>query len=365
MSAIVVTSDRFADHLMPPGHSERVERAEVMQVVASRWAERGGRVIEPRSATREEVGRVHASGYIDAIAATAGRATMLDPDTYTSPESYDVALLAAGAAIVATDTVLGVRRLPLDTSRLRAFALVRPPGHHAERDRAMGFCLFNNIAVAAAQALSLGIDRIAIVDYDVHHGNGTQWTFYEDPRVLYISTHQYPFYPGTGAAGEAGAGSGEGFTVNVPLRAGATDGDYDLVFRSVIVPVLHEFKPQLLLVSAGFDGHERDPLAGMRLSTAGYAVLNRHLSAVADATCQGRMVLVLEGGYALHTLAECLETTLEILDEERPSSPPSAARAPEEVGGGEGAGAIGAPTDRGPEAVELVRAVQKPYWRAL
>src|SRR5207302_244082 len=154
-----------------------------------------------------------------------------------------------------------------------AFALVRPPGHHAERNRAMGFCLYNNIAVAAAHAIARGLDRVAVVDIDVHHGNGTQWMFYDDPHVLYVSSHQYPFYPGTGAADEVGTGAGEGFTVNVPLEAGATDADYEVVYHEAVVPVLEEFSPQLVLVSAGFDAHERDPLGAMRLTTAGYAAV--------------------------------------------------------------------------------------------
>ncbi len=163
----------------------------------------------------------------------------------------------------------------------RAFALVRPPGHHAERDRAMGFCLYNNVAVAAAHALARGLSRVAIVDIDVHHGNGTQWIFYDDPRVLYVSTHQFPFYPGTGAADEVGHGAGAGFTVNVPLEAGATDADYALVYEAIVGPVLAQFDPELVIVSAGFDAHEQDPLASMRVSTAGYAGSCAALRAVA------------------------------------------------------------------------------------
>ena len=188
----------------------------------------------------------------------------LDPDTYTSPESRDVALLAAGAAIGGVEAIVQSRAT-------RVMALVRPPGHHAERDRAMGFCLYNNVAAAAAHALTLGMERVVIMDYDVHHGNGTQWIFYEDPRVLYVSTHQYPFYPGTGAAEDVGRGKGAGFTLNVPLEAGSTDGDYDEVFKALVIPVIDQFRPELLLISAGYDAHERDPLARMRLSTAGYA----------------------------------------------------------------------------------------------
>ena len=204
MSLTIFTSDRFADHLTPPGHPERVERAEVMQVVASEFRKGGGAVLEPRGATDEELARVHDRAYLGLIRETAGRATALDPDTFTSPDTYDVAWLAAGAVLAGVDHVLDAR------PGARALAMVRPPGHHAERNRAMGFCLFNNVAIAAAHARARGLARVAIVDYDVHHGNGTQWMFYDDPSVLFISSHQYPFYPGTGAAGDIGTGAGTG-----------------------------------------------------------------------------------------------------------------------------------------------------------
>ena len=192
----------------------------------------------PRPATHDELRRVHSDSYLKAIDATAGRAVSLDPDTYTSPDSRDVALLAAGAAIGGVDAIVQSRAT-------RVMALVRPPGHHAERDRAMGFCLYNSVAAAAAHALTLGMERVAVMDYDVHHGNGTQWIFYEDPRVLYVSTHQYPFYPGTGAAEDVGRGAGAGFTLNVPLEAGSTDGDYAEVFKSLVIPVIDQFRPEL------------------------------------------------------------------------------------------------------------------------
>ncbi len=207
-----------------------MERAHVFNTVAHRWAVRGGATEAPRPAAREQLERVHGTHYLDEIQASAGRAVMLDPDTYTSPESVEIAALAAGATVQAAGHALD--------SGDPAFALVRPPGHHAERDRAMGFCLYNNIAVAAAHALSRGLARIAIVDIDVHHGNGTQWIFYDEPRVLYMSTHQFPFYPGTGAADETGRDAGAGFTVNAPLEMGATDSDYALVYRLAIVPIL-------------------------------------------------------------------------------------------------------------------------------
>src|SRR5215510_8914808 len=207
MSVLLVHSERFVEHQTPPGHPERPERAEVFDAVASRWRAQGLEIVAPRAATHEQLARVHDEEYLQLIASTRGRAVKLDPDTYTSPESQEVALLAAGAAIDAVERVMG-------GSHRAAVAMMRPPGHHAERDRAMGFCLYNNVAVAAAHARTLGATKIAIVDYDVHHGNGTQHLFEADARVLYISTHQYPYYPGTGAASEIGRGDGRGFTVN-------------------------------------------------------------------------------------------------------------------------------------------------------
>jgi acetoin utilization deacetylase AcuC-like enzyme len=338
----IVTSERFRDHTPPPGHPERPQRAEVMHSVAEAWRGGGGVILEPRPATRDELQRVHDASYLDRIAATAGKAVRLDPDTFTSPESHDVALLAAGATLTALDRIL-VRAPEL----LRAFAFVRPPGHHAERSRAMGFCLYNNVAIAAAHALQRGAARVAVMDYDVHHGNGTQWMFYEDPRVLYVSTHQYPFYPGTGAATDVGRGKGLGFTLNVPLEAGATDADFLAVFRTLIVPVLDQFRPDLILVSAGFDAHARDPLAGMRMSTEGYGALTAELCAVSDRCCEGRLVLVSEGGYDLAALTSCLELTVAVAARKKPDLP-----APE--------ASPGRPAER---AIKAVRAAQAKYWR--
>ncbi|MGH9347238.1 MAG: histone deacetylase family protein [Vicinamibacterales bacterium] len=306
MSLIVLTSDRFADHLTPPGHPERAERAEAMQHVVSTWRRRGGAVEEPRPATVAQLARIHDADYISLIRETAGRAVALDPDTFTSPDSYEVACLAAGAACQGVDLVL-------DGDATRAFAAVRPPGHHAERGRAMGFCLFNSVAVAAAHARARGLGRVAIVDYDVHHGNGTQWSFYDDPSVLLISTHQFPYYPGTGAASETGSGAGRGFTVNLPLDAGATDADYERVYQRVVLPLLRGFAPELVLVSAGFDAHHRDPLAGMRLTADGFGRLTALIAGAADEACGGRVVAVTEGGYDLHALATSLDTAIRVL----------------------------------------------------
>jgi len=278
-----------------------------MDAVAARWRAGGGEVVAPREATHEQIARVHDPQYIQRISELRDRAVALDPDTYTSPESYEIALLAAGAAIDAVERTMG-------GSHTYTFAMMRPPGHHAEHAHAMGFCLFNNVAVAAAHARrTLGARRVAIVDYDVHHGNGTQHMFERDASVLYVSTHQYPYYPGTGAAEEIGVGPGEGFTVNLPLASGGTDADFAHVFDRVALPVLRQFSPDLILVSAGFDAHERDPLATMRATEAGFAAMTMALRQVADECCQGRMALVTEGGYDLKALDASIEAVVQTL----------------------------------------------------
>jgi len=326
--------------MTPPGHPERLERAEVMDVIAANWRAGGGEVLPPRPATDDELGRVHDRGYLGRIADIAGRAVALDPDTYTSPESAEIARLAAGAALVAVERVMSAGG--------SALALVRPPGHHAERDRAMGFCIYNNVALSAAHGRALGARRVAIVDYDVHHGNGTQHIFESDASVLYVSTHQFPYYPGTGAADEIGKREGEGFTVNLPLDAGATGDDYRVVFQEVIVPVLKQFKPDLVLVSAGFDAHERDPLGGMRLTTDAFAAMTGELRLVAEECSNGRLALVTEGGYDLGAFASSLEAVVDVLAAPRPSlNWPSP----------------GAEPARGRAAADLTKSALAPFWR--
>ena len=342
MSLIVISSERFAEHMTPPGHPESPERAEVMDVVAAEWRARGGEVVAPREASREQLARVHSPEHLRRISETAGVAAALDPDTYTSPDTFEVALLSAGAAVDAVERVMG-------GSHTRALVLSRPPGHHAERDRAMGFCFYNNVAVAAAHARSLGARRVAIIDFDVHHGNGTQHIFENDQEVLYISLHQSPYYPGTGAADETGHGVGAGRTVNIPLEVGATDGDYRLVFEQVVRPVLRQFAPDILLVSAGFDAHERDPLGGMRATTAGFAAMTAALRQVADECCDGRLVAVVEGGYDLRALGECLRAVVDVLSDE--SLPPAAW--PESP----------VASSRGLAAAAATKAALTQYWR--
>jgi len=338
----VFTSDRFADHVNPPGHPERVERAAVMQVVASELRQQGSRVVEPRPATDDELARVHDREYVTLVRETAGRATALDPDTYTSPDTYEVARVAAGAAVAAVDHVLD------GPACTRALAMVRPPGHHAERNRAMGFCLFNNIAVAAAHARTRGVARVAIVDYDVHHGNGTQWSFYDDPSVLFASSHQFPFYPGTGEASAIGAGKGEGFTVNLPVAAGGTDSDFELLYTKIVAPVLRQFRPGLILLSAGFDAHADDPLGGMRLSTDQLGRLTALVASLADECCDGRVVALTEGGYDLKALAACLRAAAHVLSGEAELSDFPAPSGP---------------TPRADATIAAIRPYVEKYWK--
>lgn len=288
----LLTDAVFREHDAGPGHPEHAGRLDaVLRGLKEAGLDRSLVPVAPRPATREELRRVHAAAHVDLVAGTAGRRVRLDPDTATSPRSHEAALLAAGAVVEAVDRVLDAR---LD----RAFCAVRPPGHHATRSRAMGFCLYNNVAVGAAAALARGLDRVAVLDFDVHHGNGTQDVFEEDPRVLFVSSHQYPFYPGTGGLDEVGEGPGRGFTVNLPMPAGCGDEEYARVYRDVVGPVVRSFDPQLVLVSAGFDIARGDPLASMQVTSAGFEVLAEACVAAASGAAAGRVVAVLEGGYS-------------------------------------------------------------------
>lgn len=270
--------------------------------------------IDARPARIEEVELVHTPGHRERLEQASRRApTYLDPDTMVSAESYQVALLAAGGVLECVDAIC--------TGRVRrAFAFVRPPGHHAEPDRAMGFCLLNNVALAAAYARRAhNLDRVAVVDIDVHHGNGTQAAFYDDPHVLYVSSHQFPLYPGTGDFDEIGVRQGEGYTVNFPLPQGTGDGVFVPLYSRIIGPILDQYAPQLILVSAGFDAHFRDPLAGLIVTNAGYSSSAASLILAADRNCQGRICFVLEGGYSAEALRDCTRGVMSNMEAETPA----------------------------------------------
>lgn len=293
-----IFGDSAAGHRAPSGHPERPARVEAVRaaLTAAGVAQRG-RHVPIRIATDEELARVHGAAYLEDLATRLpGNTGWLDADTYFSPGTWDTARAAAGSTCqLATDV--------LDGALTQGIAVVRPPGHHATRDQAMGFCLLNNVAVAAAAARARGAARVAIVDWDVHHGNGTQDIFWDDPSVMYLSAHQYPYYPGTGAPSEVGGPNAIGANLNVGLPGGSGDADYVAVFDHVFLPALVQFKPDLVLISAGFDAFEHDPLANMRVTHAGFAAMARRLRALADQVSEGRIVAVLEGGYDLDGLA--------------------------------------------------------------
>ena len=294
-----VLDEVFVHHRAPSGHPERPARAEAVRdaLYAAGLRERG-RHVPVRAARDEELARVHTAPYLDELIRTVpGKTGWLDPDTYFSPGTWDAALAAAGSV---SELALQVLAGQLSSG----LAVVRPPGHHAESHRAMGFCLVNNVAVAAAAARAAGAARVAVLDWDVHHGNGTQQIFWDDPTVMYLSVHQYPFYPGTGAPTELGGAHARGATVNVGLPAGSGDREYLAAFDHVLVPALRRFRPDLILVSAGFDAHHADPLAAMRVSRMGFVNMAARMRAVADELCAGRWVVALEGGYDLNGLGE-------------------------------------------------------------
>jgi acetoin utilization deacetylase AcuC-like enzyme len=266
--------------------------------------------LEPRDATEAELAYVHDERYIQRIKATSGgEPVALDPDTSANGFTWGAALRAAGGFLACVDAVHR-------GECANAYGFVRPPGHHAERARAMGFCFFNNVAIAAEWLLRrAGLERVSIIDFDVHHGNGTQHAFYRRADVFFASSHRFPFYPGTGASEETGEGEGKGTTLNVPLPAGADDDDHRRALCDIMIPAVERFQPQFLLVSAGYDGHMRDPLGGMRVSTAGYRMMLEAIATLAREACGGKLAVVLEGGYDLVALRECVEASLEAMVE--------------------------------------------------
>jgi acetoin utilization deacetylase AcuC-like enzyme len=305
----ILRDNSFLDHDMGAYHPESPQRLEaIYDMLAEPDMQGVFTEIPARKAIKEELKLVHSAEYIDLIASSDGKDSMyLDGDTRTSAGTYNAALLAAGGLCEAISLVTSG-----DINN--AFALVRPPGHHAERDRAMGFCIFNNAAIGACYARKyLGLKRIMIVDWDLHHGNGTQHAFEDDPSVLYFSTHQFPFYPGTGSYREAGTGKGEGFTLNVPLTAGFGDAEFVMIFEKIFAPVAREFKPDLIIVSAGFDIYEKDPLGGMEVTPKGFAGLTASLMDAANECCHGKLVMTLEGGYHVRGQRDSVKAVLQEL----------------------------------------------------
>jgi acetoin utilization deacetylase AcuC-like enzyme len=339
MTTAITTNPRHVAH-DEPRHVEHAARLSAVEAAIDASGLRADLLeLVSGPATEQQILAVHEPRLLAAVRSTmAHERAWLDADTYTTADSYEVARLAAGAAIQAVEAVVS-------SQATNAFALVRPPGHHATPYRPMGFCLFNNIAIGARHALDeLGLERVAIVDYDVHHGNGTQDCFYEDSQTLFCSTHAWPLYPGTGAAQEMGAESGYGLTLNVPLPYGAGDAGFGRCYDELIVPAVRAFDPQLILVSAGYDGHWDDPLGPLALSVAGYAALTQRLVALAEELCDGRIVLVLEGGYSLPALGACTVAALRVL-----------------LGHDPGADLLGPASAREPDLTALIEQVRRTH----
>ncbi len=304
----IVSDPVFMNHDTGGYHPESPLRIQYLHSLFANNEDRQILLVDPVAASAEDVMLNHGRNYIETISRTSRSDSLvdLDPDTVCSPDSFDVALYAAGSLIELT-------RMALDGKIDSGFACVRPPGHHARKDDAMGFCLFNNVAIAARRAIrDFGVDKAAIIDFDVHHGNGTQESFYSDNRVLYFSTHQYPFYPGTGAVTETGRGEGEGYTVNCPMRGGKSDGHYMAVYLYILKPLIEAFDPGLILVSAGFDAHARDPIGGMNLSSECFGAIAAVIRDVAE-ELGAPVIYSLEGGYNLHALKESVHHVVSVL----------------------------------------------------
>jgi len=308
----LVYAEVYLHHLTGSGHPERPQRlVAIIERLKAKGLFAELELIAPRPAARQWLTTVHRPQYVERIAKRCGEgaATLDSPDTHLSEQSYRVAVEAVGGVLAAVDAVIEGK---VDN----AFCAVRPPGHHALAERAMGFCLLNNVAIAARYAQGKHkLSRILIVDWDVHHGNGTQAMFYDDPSVLYFGIHQFPFYPGSGSEEEKGSGKGLNYTINVPLPAGSGDREYKRAFEEILKPAALAFRPDLVLVSAGFDAHENDLLGGMKVTEQGFAELTRIVKQIADRCSKGRLVSVLEGGYELEGLAASVEAHLRVLME--------------------------------------------------
>jgi acetoin utilization deacetylase AcuC-like enzyme len=306
LTTALIADRRFTHHFAGRSHPDRPQRIEAMLAMADQLKRPNLKVLTPREATLGEIGLCHGADYITMVERTAALERYdFDPDTHTSRETFDTARLAAGGVLTAVEAVL-------DGAADNAFAIVRPPGHHALPERAMGFCFFNNVAIAARWLIrERGLRRVMIVDWDLHHGNGSQEIFYDSPEVLYTSLHQFPHYPGTGSLQERGDGAGAGFTVNIPMPATFGDAEYLRAFDELLMPIGRKFKPEFILVSAGFDCHFRDPLGAMQVTEAGFAAMARRAKRLAAECCNGKMAAALEGGYDLQALAASGEAVIE------------------------------------------------------
>ncbi len=346
----IVRDERYLDHAMGSGHPESPERLRVIyKMLEEKEMQNWLQEVKPRRARREEVEAVHSPDYIDIFASTSGKFYFrFDSDTCTGPKSYESELLAAGG-------FLELIRNVMEGKLKNGFAFVRPPGHHAEQDRAMGFCFFNNVAIGAKYALrDFGLKRILIVDWDVHHGNGTQNSFYDDPQVLYFSTHRYGFfYPGTGAATEVGKGRGEGFTVNVPLTNRTGDADYGNIFKQLLKPIALEYRPELILISAGFDTYFDDPLGGMDVTEKGFARMTQIVMEIAEATAGGRLAMTLEGGYDVAGQSRSVKAVLKELAQVSPLDKTDLIEKERSE------------SSRIEPLIRQVKQIQKKYWKSL
>ena len=317
MKTGIIQDDLFLQHDTGTFHPERKERLISIREGLRSYPRRDKLLqLKPRLASETELRLIHPSSYIRNIQATDGKpSTQLDPDTVASAMSYEVARYAAGSLLALIDAVFA-------GEIANGFAFVRPPGHHAEPDRPMGFCLFSNAAIGAAYALQkYKLSKVLVIDFDVHHGNGTQEAFYESSNVLYVSTHQFPLYPGTGDFPEIGRGAGAGYTVNFPLPARTGDATYNLIFDNAVVPIAESYRPDFLLVSAGYDAHIDDPLAGMEVSPEGFGGISQTLVRLAEKLCAGKVVFLLEGGYDLKGLRESALKSLDVLTGQHSQTP--------------------------------------------